>query len=127
MYLGDGETSGATLIEELLPADDVAFGCHLRPPHPFVPSGGDSKLRPNRLRLIYLGDGETGGATLIEELLPADDVAYALQLDEVQRECVATWQAIAELVQGNDPLAFQPCGKKYCFCHQARPAVFGGR
>lgn len=75
---------------------------------------------------MYLGDGDAGGATLVEEALPADEVSYSLQLDEVQRECVATWRSIAQLVQGNDPLAFRPCTRKFCFCHQARPAVFGG-
>jgi hypothetical protein len=75
---------------------------------------------------MYLGDGDAGGATLVEEALPTDDVAYGLQMDEVQHQCVSAWRAIAQLVQGNDPLAFQPCERRFCFCHQARPAVFGG-
>ena len=74
---------------------------------------------------MYLGDGDGGGATLVDETLPADGDKYREQLDDAQKQCIDVWREIAYLVHANDPLAFQQCNRSFCICHQLRPAVFG--
>ena len=83
--------------------------------------------RAQRLRLLYLGadNGGDGGATSVEEELPADVLAYGKMLDATQAEVLGVWAEIVALVERNDPHAFGHCTRSFCACHDLRPLVFG--
>lgn len=94
-----------------------------RGPTPKLSSPAAS-LRPQVLRLLYLGDGEDGGATAVEEELPREPEQLDSILDAVSTELVDIWSEIHNLVLEGDPTQFKHCDRPFCFCHEARPLVF---
>ena len=95
------------------------------------PKGFDRRrARPaaQTLRLLYLADAEDGdgsGATPVEEVLPPiDSPAYEQVLAATEAEVLGVWRQVATLVEADDPLAFQPCKRAFCQCHDIRPIVF---
>ena len=80
--------------------------------------------RARKLRLLYLGDGDDGGATSLDDELPRDAASYAEMLDATEAEVLEVWQRIAALVEADDPAAFEHCSRGFCTCHDMRPLVF---
>jgi putative RecB family exonuclease len=84
--------------------------------------------KARRLRLLYLGESEVGGgATALDEELPADPAEYNALLRATEEEVLAVWAQIQALVEGNDPAAFSHCSRPFCQCHDLRPLVFPER
>jgi len=77
-----------------------------------------------QLRLLYLGDGASGGATCLDEELPLDGAEYKAMLDATEAEVVSTWKQIVALIEAGDPTAFAHCSRPFCLCHDLRHLVF---
>ena len=72
------------------------------------------------LRLLYLTSKDNGPAKYLDMDLGPTEEERNEELDSIHAELAKVWSDISELVQSNDPLAFEHCDRTFCWCHKVR-------
>lgn len=78
------------------------------------------------LRLFYLSSVEQDRAQVLDYDLGKTQEARDVELQAVHKDLAATWKDIQALVATQDPLAFLPCDRPFCYCHKCRRRFIPG-
>jgi hypothetical protein len=77
------------------------------------------------LRLLYLTSEQGNGRYLDYDLGPTQAERDA-ELQAVHQDLAFQWTRICHLVSLQDPRAWEPCNRSFCYCHQCRPQFLPG-